>query len=266
MGTFAMRLTQVEIINYRCHKNTIIPIYDVTVLIGPNDSGKSSVLSALDLFFDIPMRRSVKKPDVEDFYRNPQGKQESKMEIICTFVNEDGEEIRIKKGFELLADKNEVVGPKWYIFAEAYVNDEFQEIDREISKGRPEKRKLIDFIKRYVSPNIEERILLKMKLDELKEIIKKFLLRQEKTKKWVEIDKGNEILSKIPRFELYDSNEYENPENYLRKILSSHFNEILNEDEVREVVSNFEQVITEKLNERLSELSAFLENSLAIAL
>lgn len=262
VGTLIMRLARVEIVNYRCHKNTSIPIYDITVLIGPNDSGKSSVLNALDIFFDISRGRTSKKPDIEDFYRDARGVQASTLGIICTFINDGEDEVKIKKEFELSMDKSEVVGPKWYIFTETYVEEKFQEIEREINKKRPRKEQLIDFIKNNL-PNINNKKIDKMKIDELKALIREFLHQQKKTKKWIEIKRTNEVLQSIPRFELYDSNAYEDPENYLRKILSSHFNEILNEDEVKNIVSDFEQTLTNKLNERLNELSVFLKNSLA---
>ena len=45
-----MKLKEIEITSYRCFKDeTIIPFQNLTILIGENDSGKSSVLRAIDL-------------------------------------------------------------------------------------------------------------------------------------------------------------------------------------------------------------------------
>jgi len=48
-----MRLKAVILENFRCYeKQTIIPIDNLTAFIGRNDAGKSSVLDALDIFFE----------------------------------------------------------------------------------------------------------------------------------------------------------------------------------------------------------------------
>jgi predicted ATPase len=48
-----MRLVEVKLSNFRSHEQlTTIPIDPLTVLIGKNDAGKSSVLDALDIFFN----------------------------------------------------------------------------------------------------------------------------------------------------------------------------------------------------------------------
>jgi predicted ATP-dependent endonuclease of OLD family len=48
-----MRLVEVKVSNFRAYaQETIIPVDPLTVLIGRNDAGKSSVLDALDIFFN----------------------------------------------------------------------------------------------------------------------------------------------------------------------------------------------------------------------
>ncbi len=48
-----MRLVEVKLTNFRGYRTeTIIPIDPLTVLIGRNDAGKSSILDALDIFFN----------------------------------------------------------------------------------------------------------------------------------------------------------------------------------------------------------------------
>lgn len=57
-----MKLVQVKLQNFRCYKEeTIIECDDLTVFVGQNDSGKSSILDALDIFFD-----EKKAPDKDD--------------------------------------------------------------------------------------------------------------------------------------------------------------------------------------------------------
>jgi predicted ATPase len=56
-----MRLRRLKITNFRCYKDeVIIDIDDLSVFIGKNDSGKSSLFDALDIFFNrVPDRDDV---------------------------------------------------------------------------------------------------------------------------------------------------------------------------------------------------------------
>ena len=48
-----MKLTQVKLQNFRGYQNEVtIPFECLTVLIGRNDAGKSSILDALNIFFN----------------------------------------------------------------------------------------------------------------------------------------------------------------------------------------------------------------------
>ena len=48
-----MRLEEVKIKNFRCYSEEItIPFDDMTTVIGQNDAGKSTVLEALEIFFN----------------------------------------------------------------------------------------------------------------------------------------------------------------------------------------------------------------------
>jgi len=75
-----MKLSQIKLENFRCYKNeTIIDIDDLTILIGKNDSGKSTVLDALDIFFD-----DKKCPDKDDACVHG---DEARVKITCVFRN-----------------------------------------------------------------------------------------------------------------------------------------------------------------------------------
>lgn len=48
-----MRLRSIYLKNFRSHRNgTLIPVQDLTAFIGKNDTGKSSILEALEIFFN----------------------------------------------------------------------------------------------------------------------------------------------------------------------------------------------------------------------
>ncbi|MBC2604234.1 ATP-binding protein [Puniceicoccus vermicola] len=73
-----MQLTSVTISNFRgYHAPTKIAVDDMTMIVGRNDSGKSSIFDALDIFF------GNSKLDADD--RNKASGEDSEISIICTF-------------------------------------------------------------------------------------------------------------------------------------------------------------------------------------
>ena len=57
-----MKIVSLTLENFRSYRTPVtITFNDLTVLIGKNDIGKSSVLEALDIFFD---NRSIDKNDI----------------------------------------------------------------------------------------------------------------------------------------------------------------------------------------------------------
>lgn len=71
-----MRLVNLKVFNFRCFKNEItVDLGDLVVLIGKNDSGKSSLLDALDIFFN-----NVPEQDDVCVYGN-----NTKLSIACVF-------------------------------------------------------------------------------------------------------------------------------------------------------------------------------------
>lgn len=76
-----MRLIKIKLKNFRCYKDeTEICIDDLTVFIGKNDSGKSSVFDALEIFFNEPKNC----PDRDDL--NVSG-DDGIISITCVFEN-----------------------------------------------------------------------------------------------------------------------------------------------------------------------------------
>jgi predicted ATP-dependent endonuclease of OLD family len=73
-----MKLQKVEIINYRSLHNITIYPKDILALVGRNNSGKSNVIKALELFFE----GTVKLVDGECFYNH---KTKEPIEIVVTF-------------------------------------------------------------------------------------------------------------------------------------------------------------------------------------
>ena len=81
-----MKISQVKISNFRGYKDeTTINFNDLTVFVGKNDVGKSTVLEALDVFFNEG--KGVIKLDKEDI--NKQGLADGNSDICITVVFED---------------------------------------------------------------------------------------------------------------------------------------------------------------------------------
>jgi len=74
-----MRLKKIKLKNFRCYKDeTEIDIDNLTVFIGKNDAGKSSIFDALNIFFNEPKGQ----PDKDDYNITA---SETDIEITCIF-------------------------------------------------------------------------------------------------------------------------------------------------------------------------------------
>ena len=81
-----MKIVKVKLENFRSYKNEmVIDFSDLTVFVGKNDIGKSTILEALDIFFNDG--KGAVKIDKEDI--NKQAKEEENTEIKITVVFEN---------------------------------------------------------------------------------------------------------------------------------------------------------------------------------
>jgi len=75
-----MRLIQMKVTNFRCYKDeTVIDLDDLVVFVGRNDSGKSSLFDALNIFFD-----EKAAPDKDDVCVHADG---ANTRIACVFTD-----------------------------------------------------------------------------------------------------------------------------------------------------------------------------------
>ena len=76
-----MKLIKVKIHNFRAYsEEVVIDVQDLTVILGQNDAGKSSILDALDIFFNEPKGQ----PELDDFNV---GGQADALSISCVFAD-----------------------------------------------------------------------------------------------------------------------------------------------------------------------------------
>lgn len=81
-----MKIRKIRLANFRCYKEEItVDLNDLNVFVGKNDIGKSTILEALDIFFNE--NKGVIKIDKDDV--NKKAKDEGNTEIKITIVFED---------------------------------------------------------------------------------------------------------------------------------------------------------------------------------
>lgn len=74
-----MKLSRLRVRNFRCYRNELsVDFDDMTVFVGLNDVGKSTVMDALDIFLNEGV------PDKNDASKNGDGKD---LTIICEFCD-----------------------------------------------------------------------------------------------------------------------------------------------------------------------------------
>lgn len=74
----SMKLRQLKLKNFRCYQEeTVIAFDDLTVLVGKNDAGKSTIFDALDIFFEV--KNAPDKEDLSVFSKD------GNISISCTF-------------------------------------------------------------------------------------------------------------------------------------------------------------------------------------
>lgn len=201
-----MKLSSLRLQNYRCYVDSLdIPFHDLTIFVGENDSGKSSLLDALGLLLlNIT-------PSADDF----RDKDET-IKIEANFLRSDGEsvedafvlddKIHIKvrssrtagQNYEIL--KRQFTDPRLNNYASVLRAAELQALARELGLV-PQRLKddNIRIIGNYVEANNDS---------------------LPKTDDWVEI-KFAELRPMLPTLQRYSSSDYGNPESAVKKTLDN---------------------------------------------
>ena len=150
-----MKISHLRISNFRCYQNkTTIKINDLTCFVGKNDIGKSTILEAMDIFFNESKR--VIKIDTEDI--NKLNLKDANPDIEITVVFEDVPQ-------EIIIDATN----KTTLESEYLLNkDKKLEIVKRYQNAGKEKV----FIKAWHPSNINCSDLLLKKQNDLRKIIK----------------------------------------------------------------------------------------------
>ncbi|MCK4997155.1 AAA family ATPase [Candidatus Pacearchaeota archaeon] len=203
-----MELKNLEIKGLKCYKNSnSIPFYELTVFIGENDAGKSTVLDALGLLLNNEMPRNNANEIDSDFRVDS-----DTIEITAVFcVENPAEDIK-----EFIIDNKLTIRKIFPKDGTVKV-----EVNREIFNDAD--------LNNYESMSADDlkKLLIRLKIDrkstkeERKDAIKEYIKESRNLPKsisWMEI-RLNKISSFLPIFQRYASSDYGNPEASIRKTL-----------------------------------------------
>lgn len=246
-----MRLKKLHVQGFRSLKDVEIDFADLTVLIGENDAGKSSLLELLEILL------SGKSVEENDFHYSLDGEQEQSIEIVCEFfLDENDNHIRefskngvvtIKKIF----NRNGRPVEKKYLGQK--INDGALAVDF-ASLVSTEQKALIQRLQPNITP---QEISNETKRAEW---FASYCAGIPKVDAW--LDTPPRLESLLPRFERYSAMDYETPSALVTKTLKQIYEQTIFETiddngvetrslirELRDVEEKAHQQMSTKINE-----------------
>lgn len=245
--------------NFQCFKDsTEIPIHKITILIGENDSGKSSIFKALDFFFN-------NKPITSDVFHKINNIPENNCEIQIIFdsLHKDfndfpiefvvDDQVTIKKIFNL--SESGLIEQKSFILRYLFETEPLNDI---FSLKSPELKKILLELDLNYTTVEESRNLLNT-------YVKENFNNLPKRIDWALIN-WPQISNFVPNFEIYNSSSMSTPtkqiENTLRSIFRTFFYDIDEttgletekqefKDKRKEIVENLNKKIKDELKEKI---------------
>lgn len=249
-----MRLISLSVRNFRCLKDVRdVPIHDLTVLIGENDSGKSTILDAIDLVL------SKRNPTHDDYHAYLEQPRAAEIAVELVFEFAEGEEkpdpayldgdgcLRYRATWRSGPPTFEVMGVR---YANSILNQDFTKLKAGEFDGILDQLGIETSSKR----NAEVRL----------QLLEGYLEQERPAKEsaWVEV-KG-QIDRFLPRFERFSSADYENPEAMIRKTLQAVVEAQVyekDEDGAKQVIQSLSEIAGQwksRLDEKVGELLGFI--------
>lgn len=243
-------MKSIQLKNFQCFADSEeIPLHDFTIFIGENDSGKSAILRALDIFY---------------------GNSQITLDIFHRINNEIQNECEIQIKYNDI-HKNEETFPKQFV-----INNEVT-IKKRFSLNDSNQIEQIILIKAYNFSQEELNNVSALKADSLKKIFKEFDLNYtnvdeskrtlneylqnnfdnlQKSIDWQKVN-WNNISSYLPIYEYYNSSSYGNPvhlvSNTLKSVFRSFFYDINehNQEILKPELSTKKEIIENELNTKI---------------
>lgn len=132
-----MYISRINIKNYRCFRDTTLEFNQgLNLIIGENNSGKTTVLRALELIFD---RSSFLKPSIDDFYRKASFEKPPQITVTITLEETENEshsdKAIVATWLTKLASPWEASLTYVYFLPEGNLDDYQNEVDKAKKKG-----------------------------------------------------------------------------------------------------------------------------------
>jgi putative ATP-dependent endonuclease of the OLD family len=252
-----MKLSKIQVKGFRPFNEQIDIDFDrLTMLIGNNDSGKSSILDILDIALG-----SSKQPEETDFFTSTIVDDASEIEVTLSFAIDSGEDEETLA----YATNGEIV------FRTIYTRDN---VVRECIAPIPENEELrCDFKK--LSPQEQKDIIEKFEPTALEqttnndnrfEWFKGYLKEVPHIQDWKECPAS--FMKLLPRMQRYSAMDYGSPEKLINRTVRQVFETVLYEEladgsdedrELRKDLKEIEKEATKKINEEVKDLSTHIK-------
>lgn len=252
-----MQLVRIKINNFRCLRDVEIPFRELTVLIGENDAGKSSVLDLLDLILN---ERQMEDSDFyyfDDGSENP-ARRADEIEAILIFRPYHGQtilkELLAQDGlFHLRKRYTKQTGDTWYkgrIFDQNILNQDLTTL----------KVVDLDIVIQEVGIAIEGRLNKEEKLEKIQQYKNQAPFHED----WV-LTSQSGLKGFLPRFERYKSIDYQDPINVVMKTLRTVYESKIfetDDDGIRKPIASLRELkadIETELNNKVAELLGYVQ-------
>jgi len=243
-----MRLSKIHVKGFRSLQDVEIVFDNVTVLIGENDAGKSSVLDLLGIVLN------GERLDERDFYRDLSDNAVKSIEVVLEFSLDKndtaasqyavGDLLKIKKCYTTEGTETYYMGQ---ISKDSRLNQDFSKLSAE------EQKTLIR--------QLDETATELSNKDKRLEWLNKKNQSSEKVEDWIPAPSRWGV--HLPRFERYGSMDYSAPESMVLKTIKQVFEQVIYEDLVEhrpiESLRKVQEIAYKQIQNKISELLKFIQ-------
>ena len=251
-----MRLENIQLQGFRpFHQAVEIDLERLTMLIGNNDSGKSSILDIIEIALT-----SNGRPDENDFYTSATGENAEKIEVTLQFEvdpeDDDGLEFAIGRTVVYRATYTRDNVTKEYL-TEVPIHEDLRVNYSRLSAG--EQRAIIE---KYDPPALDSTSNSDNRTDWFNQLIETV----EKDDGWQDVPTNFQKI--LPRIQRYGAMDYDTPENLINRTVKQVFETVLydeledgeeGERELKRSLKDIEDEAEQKINEKVAELEDYIQ-------
>ncbi len=257
-----MKLQSVSIQNFRCLDGVEVSFQpDLTVLIGENDSGKSSVLDIIEWVLEAPYQRTLSRPQYPVDFTSP--KQDIVVEMTFRRIYDDEgvpEEYVDDEGnirMRVIYPASENSNPQFEVWTRQFQVPEVGLDNRALIRKSNED--LDDILRRIgINPSEHPR-----KSDKVQAILS---ARQSTPTVWSWKEISPSEMKFLPRIQRYRALEYKQPEKFLEKtlktVVASALYSLRDTNQKLKSVRNLEERIRNRLAQEVRQLLGFIQRIL----